>query len=63
MKNEKAEKAVDEDDLLLCSLTSDSEKDEEKKKVLFVENVKKPAEAVMLCTINRETFHLFMKII
>ena len=62
-KFEKAEKAIngDGDELVLCSLTRDSKKKSEKKKVRFANNVKQPSEAGKMCTIDGNTFHLFMK--
>ena len=40
---------------------SENEKEKVKKKVWFAENVKLPMEAGMLCTIDGDTFYLFMK--
>ena len=39
----------------------ENKKEKVKKKVSFMENVKMPTEAGMLCTIDRETFHMFSK--
>ena len=63
-KFEKAEKAIDgnEDDLVLCSLMSESKKESKKKKLWFTEDVKQPLEAVMLCTINNDTFFCSQRI-
>ena len=62
-KAEKAEKAIDgdEDDLVLCSLTRESKKESKKIKVRFMEDVKQPSEAGMMCTIDRDTFFSFTK--
>ena len=64
-KFEKAEKAIDGDgdELLLCSLMRDSKKENntEKKKVWFVDNIKQPSEAGMMCTFDGNTFHSFTK--
>ena len=57
----KAEKAVDEDDLVVCLLTSDNKQEKEMKKVCFMKNVTKSTKASMLCTIHGETFHSFKK--
>ena len=60
-KIEKAEEANDsnEDDVVLCLLTTKSKNECKKKKVWFVD-VKQPLEAGMMCTIDGDTF-LFMK--
>ena len=56
-EKKKAEKAVaEEDSIVLYLLTMDNNKKEEIKKVIFADNAKKPMEAGMLCTIDRETF-------
>ena len=62
-KFEKAERAIDgeEDDLVLCLLTSESTKECKNKKVLFAGDVKQPSEAGMMCTIDGDTFFLFTK--
>ena len=62
-KNEKAEKAIDEDkdNVVLCLLTMEIKKEDVKKKVWFTEDVKKPMEAGKICTINRDTLFLFTK--
>ena len=60
----KQKKAVDEDggdDFVLCSLRLENKKGEVKKKVWFVENVKMPMEAGMVCTIDGKAFHMFAK--
>ena len=60
-KNEKTEKAVDEnndDNFALCSLMLGYEKENVKKKVQFMENIKMPIEACVLCTIDGEIFHM-----
>ena len=58
-----AEKAVDEgdDELILCSLMLENEKEKVKQKVWFKENVKLHWEAGMLCTIDGETSYLFIR--
>ena len=55
---EKAEKAIDEDkdDLVVCSLSMENEKENAKKKVWFAEDVKQHSEAGMMCTIDGDTF-------
>ena len=49
--------------MVLCSFTRDSKKgkDVEKKKIQFMDNVKLPSEAGMMCSIDSNTFHSFMK--
>ena len=45
---------------MLCSLTSDGRTNENKKKtVWFVEDVKQPSKAGMMCTIDGNTFFSF----
>ena len=47
---------------MLCSLTSECRtKKNEKKKVRFVDDIKQPFEAGMMCTINGNTFFSFRK--
>ena len=55
---EKAERAIDgdEDDVVFCLLTSESEKDCKKNKAWFMKDVKKPSEAGMMCTIDGDKF-------
>ena len=64
-KNEKAEKAVDgdEDDsvLFLFMMKIKKEKENIKKKVQFMEDVKKPTETGMMCTIDGDTFFFHKK--
>ena len=62
-KFEEAEKAIEEDELVLCSLMMDNkkEKNTEKKKVRFVENEKQSSETGMICTIDGTSFHSFTK--
>ena len=63
-KFQKAEEAIDgdEDDLLLCLfMMSESKKEIKKKTVRFVEDVKQPLEAGMMCTIDGDTFFSFTK--
>ena len=56
-KFEKAEKATDgyEDDMILYSLTKENKKENSKKKVWFMEDIKQPLEAGLMCTINDDT--------
>ena len=42
-------------------MTSKNEKKKFKMKVWFMDNIKLPMEAGMLCTIDGETFHLLTK--
>ena len=60
---EKADKAIDNDnELVLSSLMSDGRKKENNKKIVwFVEDVKQPSKAGMMCTIDGNTFFLFTK--
>ena len=54
-KNKNAKKAVDDsndDELVLCLLMLESKKEEVKKKVRFMDNVKVPMEAGVMCTID-----------
>ena len=52
----------EECNLVPCLLMMEiKEEKETKKKVQFTDNVEKPMESVVLCTINRETFHSFTK--
>ena len=46
-KSEKAEKAIDgdEDDMVLCLLTKENEKENAKKKAWFTEDIKQLSEA------------------
>ena len=62
-KVEKAERAIDgdENDLVFCLLLSESKTKSKKKKVQFMEDVKQPSEAGMICTIDGETLVLFTK--
>ena len=62
-KLEKAEKAIDgdEDDLVLCLLTMKNKKENAKKKVWFMEDVKRPFKAGMMCTIHGDDLYLFTK--
>ena len=46
---------------MLCSLTMEIKKENVKKKVRFMKDVKQPSEAGMMCTIERDTFYLFTK--
>ena len=47
---------------MLCSLLRENKiKENKKKKVWFMEDVKQTLEAGMMCTINGNTFFLFMK--
>ena len=57
-KSMRKEKAIDENkgDLVLCLLTMEIKKENVKKNVQFTEDVKKPMEAGMMCTINGDTF-------
>ena len=52
-------------DLVLCSLMAGNKIKQEgkdtKKRVIFINDVKKPMEAGMLCMINGETLFSFMK--
>ena len=50
---------MNDDDLVLCLLTMETSF--LKKKVWFMDDVKQPSEACMMCAISRETFHFFMK--
>ena len=60
-KFKKEERAMDgdEDDVMLCLLMSESKK--EYKKVWFMEDVKQPSEACMMCIIDGKTFFSFTK--
>ena len=60
---EKVERTIDinEDDLVLCLLTSETKKGTKKKKVRFAEDVKQPLEGGMMSTINGDTFFSFTK--
>ena len=62
-KIEKAERAIDgdEDDVVLCLLTSESKKECKNKKGWFMENIKQPSEADMMCTIDGDIFFWFTK--
>ena len=62
-KNEEAKKAVDGngDELVFCSLMMENKKVKEKKKAVFVEGVKMPTEAGILCSIDGDTFFSFTK--
>ena len=46
---------------MLCQLMSKCKKENKKKKVRFAEDVKRPSEAGMMCTINGDIFFSFMK--
>ena len=60
----KAERVIDgdENDIVLCSLTKENKKDNTKKKVLFMEDVKQPSEADMMCTIDGDSFFCSQRI-
>ena len=60
---ERAEKAIDGDEhyLVLQLLRMEMKKENVKKKVWFLERVKQPSEAGMMCTIERDTFFLLTK--
>ena len=62
-KFEKAEKAIDgdEDDMVLCSFSMESKKENVKKNVWFMDDVKQSSEAGMMCTINGDMFCSFTK--
>ena len=62
-KFEKAGKAIDgdKDDVVLCLPTTENKKEIVKKKGWFMEDVKQPSKAGMMCTIGGVTFYLFMK--
>ena len=57
----RAEKAFDEEDLVLCLLALHYKIEKGKKEGQFAQNVKMPMEAGMLCTIDGEMLHLFAK--
>ena len=66
MKNEKAEKAVEErDHLVLCSLMAEIKQNKKgikwKRKVRLASDIKKPTNAGMLFRIDDETFFSFKK--
>ena len=62
-KFEKAEKNIDGDehDMVLCLLTMENKKEYANKKIWFIDGVKQPLEAGMMCTIDSDTFYSFMK--
>ena len=60
-KSEKAAADDGDDILILCLLTSENKMEKVKKKVRFMENIKMPMKACMLCTIYGENFHSFTK--
>ena len=45
----------------LCSLTTENKKENAKKKVWFVEDVKQPSEVGMMCTIGGDALYSFMR--
>ena len=61
---EKAEITIDgdEDDVVLCLVTSESKKECKNKKVWFAKDVKQPLEAGMMCMIDGDVFFCSQKI-
>ena len=59
----KADKAVDgdKDNIVSCLLTTKDKKDNVKKKVWYLEVVKQPSEAGMMCFINGDMFYSLTK--
>ena len=47
--------------MMLCSLMMDSKKENAKKKVWFVDDVKQPSKAGMMCSINGNMLYSFTK--
>ena len=64
-KIEKAKRAIDrdEDEVVLCLLTKENKKENAKKKVWFMEDVKQPSKAGMMCTIDGDTFFCSQRIL